>query len=257
MKTQVEERFSEFYEKWIYQLEEHAQQLIRVPKAKLGEPEDSELQALVSRVTSHYKEYYTVKWAGAHEDVLAFFCPVWLSPLENAYLWVTGWKPSMAFQVIDTLKKSVVPCASMVDMSETQVKKIEELRLKIRLEEEKVEREMERLQVAMADRKMVELARLASRVENGDVVGQVDGLVEVALKGLLGGLEKVMKAADCVRLKTLKGVLEVLRPLQCVDFLAAICMLQIRRRQWGKIRESQKWGKIRDSQKENTSAEIV
>jgi hypothetical protein len=237
MKTQVEERFSEFYLKWIFQLEEHVQQLLRMPKANLNE---SELQDLVSRFTTHYKEYYTVKWGCAHEDVLALFCPVWLSPLENAYLWVTGWKPSMAFQVIDTLRKSVVAGASMFDMSETKVKKIEELRLKIRLEEEKVEREMERLQVAMADRKMVELARLASRVKSGDVVGQVDGLVEVALKGLLGGLEKVMKAADCVRLKSLKGMLEVLSPLQCVDFLAAFCMLEIRRRQWGKIRESQK-----------------
>lgn len=61
----------------------------------------------------------------------------------------------------------------------------------------------------------------------------------MALKGLLGGLEREMKAADCVRLKTLKGVLEVLNPLQCVDFLAAICMLQIRLRQLGKKRESQ------------------
>ena len=56
----------------------------------------------------------TLKWAGAHEDVLAFFSPAWLSPLENACLWVTGWKPSMVFQVIDRLRKTTV-------MSEEQV----------------------------------------------------------------------------------------------------------------------------------------
>jgi hypothetical protein len=126
----------------------------------------------------------------------------------------------------------------------TQVKKIEELRVKIRLEKEKVEREMERQQVSVADRRMVELARLASRVRNGDGMARVDVLVEVALKGLLGGLERVMKAADCVRLKTLKGLLEVLSPSQCVDFLAGICTLQIRLRQRGKKRESQKENRI-------------
>jgi hypothetical protein len=47
-----------------------------------------------------------------------------------------------------------------------------------------------------------------------------------------------MKAADCVRLRTLKGVLDVLSPLQCVDFLAATTMLQIQLRQWGKRRDS-------------------
>lgn len=51
----------------------------------------------------------------------------------------------------------------------TQVKKIEDLRVKIRLEKEKVEREMERQQVSMADKRMVELARLASQpVRNGE-----------------------------------------------------------------------------------------
>ncbi|KAF2303132.1 hypothetical protein GH714_014052 [Hevea brasiliensis] len=63
-----------------------------------------------------------------------------------------------------------------------------------------------------------------------------EGLVQVALKGVMVGLERVMKAADCVRLRTLKGVLDVLSPLQCVEFLAGIGMYQILLRQWGKKR---------------------
>lgn len=111
----------------------------------------------------------------------------------------------------------------------------EELRLKIKMEEEKVERQ----QVAMADRKMVELVRMARRIKNGELMGgQVVGLVEVALKGILGGMERVIKAADCVRLKTLKGVLDVLNPSQSVNLLAGICMLQIQLRQWGQRRDS-------------------
>ncbi|XVF27481.1 hypothetical protein REPUB_Repub14bG0111200 [Reevesia pubescens] len=239
MKTPVGERFSEFYDKWICQLDDYLQQLLRVSKESLSE---AEKQALVSKLTAHYKELYTVKWTAAHEDVLAFYCPVWLSKLENAYSWLTGWKPSMIFRLVESMRRTRVPGPGpgLAELTEEQLRKIEQLRMKIKLEEEKVEREMERQQVAIADQKMVELVRMAIRIKNGELVGQVDGLVEVALKGILAGLEKVMKAADCVRLKTLKGVLDVLNPSQSVDFLAGTCMLRIQLKQWGQRRDTQK-----------------
>lgn len=93
---------------------------------------------------------------------------------------------------------------------------------------------MERQQVAVADTKMAELSRLGIRLKNGEQVSQVEGLMQVALKGVLAGLEKVMKAADCVRLRTLKGVLDALKPVECVEFLAEVGMLQIQLSQYGK-----------------------
>lgn len=126
-------------------------------------------------------------------------------------------------------------------MTGEQVKMIEALRVKIGLEEERVEREMERQQVSVADRKMVELVKLeiqAKKNGGAEAVRKVNELVELAMKGMLEGLEKVMKMADCVRLKTLKAVLDVLSPRQCVDFLAAMSMLQIQTRKWGIKRES-------------------
>ncbi|XP_004293958.1 PREDICTED: transcription factor TGA2 [Fragaria vesca subsp. vesca] len=233
MTTQVEERFTEFFETWVCQLEQLQHQLLKLSQEKstLQPHNEAELQALVSRVTNLHKEYYTAKWAAAHQDVLAFFCPVWSSPLENAYSWLTGWKPSMLFKL---MRK-----ARLQNLSEQQLRKIEELRLKIRYEEERVEREMERQQVAMADRKMVELARLATRVRNGGgAVVEVEGMVDMAMKVILNGLERVMKAADCVRLKALKGLLDLLSPLQCVEFLAATGMVQIRLSQWGRKRSN-------------------
>lgn len=229
------EKFSEFFDKWVCQLDDYLQQLLRVSKESLSE---GEKQVLVSKLTAHYKEFYTVKWSAAHEDVLAFYCPVWLSKLENACSWLTGWKPSMMFRVVESMRRTGVPGLGLAELTEEQVRKIEQLRVKIKLEEEKVEREMERQQVAMADRKMVELVRMGRRIKSGECVGgQVDGLVEVAVKGALAGLEKVMKAADCVRLKTLKGVLDVLNPSQSLDFLAATCMVQIQLRQWGQLKK--------------------
>ncbi|XP_057985336.1 protein DOG1-like 4 [Hevea brasiliensis] len=235
----VEERFSEFFEKWMCQLDEYLQHLQKASedyRAKTRCEREQELQASVSKVTQHYKDYYIIKWALAHEDVLAFFCPIWISPLENAYSWVTRRKPSAVLKLVNSIRTNGVLYSGLVELTQEQMKKIEALRVKIRLEEERVEKELERQQVAVADRKMAELVRLVVRVKNGEEVRQVEGLVQVALKGVMVGLKKVMKVADCVRLRTLKGVLDVLSLLQCVEFLADIDMLQILLRQWGKKR---------------------
>nr|GEY09576.1 hypothetical protein [Tanacetum cinerariifolium] len=86
------------------------------------------------------------------------------------------------------------------------------------MEEQKVEREMERQQVSMADRRTVEIVTC--------------GGADVA--GVLTGLEKVMKMGDCVRLKTLKGVLDLMNPKQCVELLAAQAMFHVQLRKYGK-----------------------
>ncbi|KAF2303064.1 hypothetical protein GH714_013177 [Hevea brasiliensis] len=134
-----------------------------------------------------------------------------LSPLQqNVYSWVIGLKPSAVFKLFNSIRINGVPSSSLVELKQEQLRKIEALRVKIRLEEEKVEREMERQQVVVVDRKMTELVRLVVQVKKGEQVRQVEGLVQVALKGVMARLNKVMKAADYVRLRTLKGVLDVL-----------------------------------------------
>ncbi|XP_075482649.1 protein DOG1-like 4 [Primulina tabacum] len=235
MNSQVAERFTNYYAKWMSQLEDLLKILLLVSRDC---HQEAGYEAIVNKFTSHHKELYMIKWALADEDILAFFHSVWLSPLENAYLWITGWKPSMAFRLVDTLisKSERQSGGSLRGMTDEQVEKIEALRVKIGLEEERVESEMERQQVSVADRKMVELVKLEIQAKkNGspEAVTKVNELVEVALKGMLAGLQKVMKMADSARLKTLKGVLEVLTPRQCVDFLSAMSMLQIQTRKWG------------------------
>ncbi|KAL2529825.1 transcription factor-related [Forsythia ovata] len=101
------------------------------------------------------------------EDVLPFFAPVWLSPLENAYFWITGWKQSIAFELSDPLTNTRNTwCNSSRYETDQQVKKIEALREKIKAEEETVEKEIELQQVAVADQRMVKLAMEESRVRN-------------------------------------------------------------------------------------------
>ncbi|KAL1289058.1 hypothetical protein HN51_057506 [Arachis hypogaea] len=225
----VVDRFSGFYDNWILKLEEILHQLLHVSNNHHLFTEQ-DLQSLISKVTTHFKEYYTVKWSLAREDVVVFFSQPWLTPLEIAYLWITGWKPSTVFKVLESLKKD-----NLFGMTEEQQRKIGELRMRMKMEEEKVEREMERQQVAMANSKIVELAKLSGRAtwkkhNNGK---DHDEMVQLAMKDVFGGLERIMKTSDCARLKTLKGILDVLRSIQCVHFLVANITIQLRIRQWG------------------------
>ncbi|ESQ55526.1 hypothetical protein EUTSA_v10027388mg [Eutrema salsugineum] len=229
MRNRIEEKFLEFYEGWIFQLEQYLHQLIVAHNNYTNNTmSEMELRGMISKLTTHHKAYYTAKWAAIGEDVLAFFGPVWLNPLERSCFWLTGWKPSMAFRIVDRLRKSWRPT---VVLEEAQVKKLEELRVKTRFDEEKIEREMERYQVAMADRKMVELAKLGCHIGGESAV-----VVEAAVKGLAMALEKMVKVADCARLKTLKGILDILSPPQCVEFLAAAAAFQVQLRRLGNAR---------------------
>ncbi|KAF2303120.1 hypothetical protein GH714_013954 [Hevea brasiliensis] len=114
MKTKVEERFSEFFEKWMCQLHEYLQHLRR-----------------------------------ASEDYRA----------------KTGCE---LFKLGNSIRTNGVPSLSLVELTQEHMRNIETLRLKRSLEEEKVEREMERQQVVVVDRKMLELVRLVVRVKNGE-----------------------------------------------------------------------------------------
>ncbi|KAL0305620.1 UNVERIFIED_CONTAM: protein DOG1-like 4 [Sesamum radiatum] len=107
MNSRVEEKFSDFYRKWMGQLEDFLQLLLVVSREHSQAAED-----IVNKLTAHHKQYYTFKWAAAHEDVLAFFTPVWLSRLEIAHLWVTGWKPSLAFRLVESLRNARPPVAA-------------------------------------------------------------------------------------------------------------------------------------------------
>ncbi|GFP91707.1 transcription factor hbp-1b(c38) [Phtheirospermum japonicum] len=220
MKTPIEEKFSNFYEKWMMELED----LLELLEGRRESPE-SDYVTKVNKLTTHHKNYYKFKWAAAHEDILAFFTPVWLSPHENAHLWITGWKPSTAFRLVEQEAQT-----RLSSLTEEQKKNIAALSAKIKMEEGKVESDMERQHMELASRKMVELVKLKNRAERrgGLDAARVSGSVDVMMQGLLVGLERVMKMADCVRLKALKGVLDILSPMQGVQFLASMSILQIR-----------------------------
>ncbi|XP_068653467.1 protein DOG1-like 4 [Aristolochia californica] len=216
--------FRVFSEIWLRQLETSLEDLLSVTR---GPSRDHEHRALVARLMDHYKTFYATKSDAARTDVLALFCPSWLSSEEKPHLWITGWKPSLAFRLVDSLRQTGYPS---MHLSEEQMQRIGEVRERTSSEEKELEREMEKQQAAVAGRKMVELARLASRVKEGEEIEGFDTRVQVALQEHLAGLERIVISADSLRMETLNRVVEVLSPIQAVDFMAAVVMLHIQGR---------------------------
>ncbi|KAK1355096.1 hypothetical protein POM88_048352 [Heracleum sosnowskyi] len=53
----------------------------------------------VSRVLTHYQEYYERKYRIADEDVFLVISPPWLNTLELSLLWIGGYKPSQVLRL--------------------------------------------------------------------------------------------------------------------------------------------------------------
>ncbi|KAL1822996.1 hypothetical protein ACET3Z_009774 [Daucus carota] len=228
MESGENENFSAFYERWITQLGEYVDMLSQLSNQPFDSNNKSNVEAVVEKVITHHKKYYSAKWAAAHQNALPFFRPRWLSPMEHGNLWFTGWKPFIAFGLLDTMRRNQVPgLSTLKELSEEQLEKIEKLKIEIKIEERKVERDMERQQMVIAYEPSAQLAQLMAQVSDGEIaMADIDGLVDSNMRSFAAGMEKVMKRADYARLKTLKFVLEILDLKQSVQFLAALTKWQ-------------------------------
>ncbi|KAK1393050.1 putative transcription factor TGA like domain-containing protein [Heracleum sosnowskyi] len=240
MELAPNENFSIFYQRWITQLGEYVDILSQLSKQTFDSNNKSNVEAVVEKVITHHKEYYSVKWAAAHQNALPFFRPGWLSPMEHGYLWHTGWKPFIAFRILDTLKNNQVPgLSTLKELSTEQLEKIKKLKIEIMMEERKVERDMERQQMFIAYPVTFQLAQLMDQVNDGDIaVANIDALVDSNMRSYVVGMEKVLKRADYARLKTLKLVLEILDLKQSVQFLAGLSKWQVNLSNWTRKNQS-------------------
>ncbi|KAI3947244.1 hypothetical protein MKX01_019897 [Papaver californicum] len=104
---------------------------------------EHELRSLVSQVLTHYQQYYSVKAAAAHEDVYIMFAPPWFSSYELTYLWLTGFKPSVAFKILD---KSV----TQDELPDEQLEALYRSRVETKAAETELNNEMSRVQESWA-----------------------------------------------------------------------------------------------------------
>lgn len=232
-----ETSFSKFFQSWVGEQDLYLQQLLAVVRDGALQDE-GRVRDLVARVLSHYEHYYHVKGRSARQNVFAMFSSSWTSSLENTYLWVGGWRPSMAFHLLYTkfglqvqsritdFLRGIASSADVGGLEPGQLALVDGLQRDIIEEEQQITEKLAKEQEKLADMSMVELVhevsiQEAARREDGGG----DQRVESELRTKRAGLEEVLEAADLLRLKALRGAVEVLSPSQAGQFLIAAAEL--------------------------------
>ncbi|CAK9173623.1 unnamed protein product [Ilex paraguariensis] len=226
----VREIFTAFLEGWLVRQEaflEKLQILSSVP-LDVTEEKDEERRHFVERILAHYQQYYEEKIKAAKEDVFLMFSPPWLSSFERALLWISGFKPSMLFPLLNGL-------VGDFKLSAEQFQRIEMVKAETRREERKIADEMARIQESVAAPPIFNFMRKMGRLVDGEV-----SELNTAVEGLKAAMVVVMGDADNLRDSTVRKIVEILNPLQTVKILAGAAEFQLQARRWGMQRDSER-----------------
>ncbi|CAN1301297.1 Protein DOG1-like 3 [Linum perenne] len=254
--------FKDFFERWLVEQEQLLQVLT---SASAAENQPDFLQLLVDRVMEHYQKYYRAKSDWASQDVLSMLSPSWTSSLEDAFLWIGGWRPSMAYHLLCSKSglqftdssqtiQGLIQCLTSTDLaglSTVQFRRMDELQRWTIKEEKILTEKMAKVQESVADASMVELSHTVTQMmQSGgggsDELGPslLNDRVDMALMAKEKKMEEILQLADDLRLSTLRLIIvEILTPIQAVHFLIAIAELHLRFHDWGKQRDTRALGR--------------
>ncbi|PKA66917.1 TGACG-sequence-specific DNA-binding protein TGA-2.1 [Apostasia shenzhenica] len=236
------ENFAQFFESWIALMDRDLQTLAAAaaaPRPITADDEAAEerrLRQLVADVVGHYEHYYRRKAAAARRDVLPMFSPTWTSTTENLFIWIAGWRPTVAVQILYSkcgiqYETQIPP--DVVDVDAEQLRRIDELHRRIVQREREVSEEEAAAQEKVANSEMVEISHAMGEM----AAGEGKEMMEAEMKGKRDEMEEVMEMADAVRMETLKGLVEILRPKQAVQFLVAAAELLLRVHEFGRSKD--------------------
>ncbi|KAL3813072.1 hypothetical protein ACJIZ3_014340 [Penstemon smallii] len=251
------ESFQNFFECWIVDQNQHLDELVSASKEHEQnqidqEAEQRNLRSLLKRVVKHYELYYRAKSRWAKNDVLSMFNPSWTSSLEDAFMWIGGWRPSMAFHLLYSKSGQQfearlsdliqgLTTGDLGDLSPTQLEQVNSLQKETIREEKEISEKLAVQQETVADASMVELSHAVTELMREGEVEQVmdEGRVDETLAPKEQGLVAILQKADDLRLNTLKKVVfDILSPIQGVYFLIAAAELHLRFHEWGKKRDA-------------------
>uniref|UniRef100_A0A2N9ILC8 DOG1 domain-containing protein n=1 Tax=Fagus sylvatica TaxID=28930 RepID=A0A2N9ILC8_FAGSY len=214
------ESFPRFYEHWLLEQNKYLEDLISVFKLhnKSIDTNTSQTSTLINQVIEHYEHYYEVMSRWAKQYVLGMLTPSWTSTLEEGFMWIGGWRPTMAFHLLysksglqleDQLADFIrgLSTGDLGDLSPTQLNQT---------------------------RPWLNSELMRSGGGGGDQEEQV----RLALLPKEEGLEKILQKADDLRLRTLKAILDVVTPVQAVHFLIAAAELHLRLHDWRKKKDA-------------------
>ncbi|KAK2438862.1 delay of germination [Trifolium repens] len=260
------ENFQKFYECWMVEQNQYLNELVA---AKSAQPQltNDRMHALIDKVIEHYEHYYKAKSICAKKDVLSIFSPPWLSTLEEAFLWIGGWRPSMAFHLLyskcsmqfqarlNDLIQGQKTC-DLGDLSASQLAEFDNLQKRTIREEREIADMVAEHQETVADAPMVELSHVVSEMIRGgeNEKKELEERIESVLEPKVEGLEKILHRADDLRLRALQGIVNILTPKQAFNFLIAAAELHLRLHEWGKKKDDAKRGQqgIREGESHNS-----
>ncbi|XP_057809627.1 protein DELAY OF GERMINATION 1-like [Salvia miltiorrhiza] len=246
MGKEEQENFQEFYTKWIGEQRQELGRLLLASKSSHSQT-DSPLPLLVSRCVAHYEKYYKTKSKCAKTDALLLLSPPWISQLEDAFIWVGGWRPTAAFHLLYSksglqleAKFSGVGAfgvgpLDLSDLTAEQLGLIDKLQRSTVAEERRISEKVAKQQESVADAEMVELSQTSRAEDDGE--GIIGRRIKSAIRVKEEGFQKVLQSADDLRLGTLKAVVGILSPIQAVHFLIAAGELHLSLHEWGRDKD--------------------
>ncbi|KAL0341271.1 UNVERIFIED_CONTAM: protein ZW2 [Sesamum radiatum] len=219
--------FEAFVDQWFIDKEHHLRDLLGLIARNSCDNEVDEVQCkdLIDRVIRHYGRYFEAKARMIADNVFLVLMPTWFSSFERAYLWMGGFRPGLAFRLVNN---------NVLDLSEEQSWRMNRLMTEIKEEEKDITDEFDKVQEVMATPPMLELLRHGGRLRNG--VGDNMELLVDQLKSAVGAL---VERADYLRMKTGIMLMEILKSSQTIRFLAAAMQLQLRLRRRGMMRDAE------------------
>ncbi|KAK6130552.1 hypothetical protein DH2020_035698 [Rehmannia glutinosa] len=215
--------FTSFLEGWLIRQESFFQELEALLSPVDGFDRNLECSKIIPRVFSHYQEFYTEKARAVGGDVFLLISPPWLSSFEKSLLWISGFRPSMIFPIIE---RTVAE-----DLSAEQKQRIEAVRSETRRKEREFTQAMARIQETVAEPPLYGLMRNYEKLVDGENSDIDDAMEE---------LKAAMENADALRGWTAAEVVGILSPVQSVKFLAAVSRFQLQARKWGMERDRER-----------------
>ncbi|MCD7464879.1 2-deoxyglucose-6-phosphatase [Datura stramonium] len=219
---------------------------------------DLKLKQLIEKSIKHFQDYADTRRHLARSDVTAYLAPTWCTSLESSMLWISGCRPCSFIRLLYAISgkefESHLPnylqgkrCGNLSELSPAQFNSIDELqRRTIRLEN-RLSDKLASLQEDIADQPFAIIAN--------EVAGNLGGIcreTENALDTHAKCLMNVLEEADNLRMETLKElVMNILNPLQAVNFLVAGKKLHLCINAWGKTRDHLH-GRNRETAERNT-----
>lgn len=136
-----------------------------------------------------------------------------------------------------------IPSGDLADLSGPQLKAIDQMQMMTIKKENELSEKITKQQENIANSSMVELSHACSELVRSSGAGTMsheggDRRVDAALTAKEKLLGDVVREADRLRLRTLRGILDILTPIQGVHFLIAAAELHLRLHDWGKKKDA-------------------